>query len=79
MRRRRYWRTINNGFVPYRLLGRVSYPEFMGFRLDNQVYDLPMAFITSRNENTYSRGDDDRVRRSGRASFHDRIDIVRTP
>lgn len=76
--RRRYWRTINNGFVPYRMLGRVSTPEFMGFRLDDHLYDLPMAFITSRNENTYLRGDDERVRRGGRASFHDRVDIVDT-
>lgn len=73
--RRRYWRTIHNGFVPYRTLAGINPPEFMGARLD-ETTTLPIGFILSRTENVYLRTDDGRARRGGRLDFHHRLDIV---
>lgn len=73
--RRRYWRTINNGFVPYRAIAQVSYPEFRGERLDDTM-QLPVAYVLGRNESFYLRTPDGRARRGRPVDFHHRLDIV---
>jgi len=73
---RRYWRTINNGFVPYRALGMVSWPEFQGVRIDD-VNQLPIAYILSRNPVAfYTRTDDGRARRGRNVDYQHRLHIV---
>lgn len=72
---RRYWRTINNGFVPYRSVAAVSYPEFRGTRLDD-VFQAPVGFIMGRNEAFYVPTEDGRARRAGVADFQERVHIV---
>ncbi|HJL17875.1 MAG TPA: L,D-transpeptidase [Sandaracinaceae bacterium LLY-WYZ-13_1] len=72
---RRYWRTINNGFVPYRMLAPVNYPEFQGVRLDD-TRRLPIGYILSRRDAFYLRTESGRARRGGRLDFHHRVDIV---
>ncbi|MEC7525531.1 MAG: L,D-transpeptidase [Myxococcota bacterium] len=72
---RRYWRTINNGFVPYRSVASVSYPEFRGTRIDD-VAQAPIGYIMGRNEAYYVATDSGRPRRAGTADFQERIHIV---
>lgn len=72
---RRYWRTINNGFVPYRTMAPVTYPEFRGVRLDD-LTRLPIGYILGRNDTFYLRSDDGRVSRGRAVDFQTRLDIV---
>lgn len=72
---RRYWRTINNGFVPYAAIGPVSAPDFHGVRVDD-VSQLPIGYILGRNEFFYMRTDTGRVRRGRPVEFHHRLHIV---
>lgn len=72
---RRYWRTIGHGFVPYRSLGMVSYPEFQGMRVDG-IHDLPIGFILSQNEAYYVKNDAGRVRRGRAVPYQHRIRVV---
>lgn len=72
---RRYWRTIDNGFVPYHIMGSVSSPDFHGARVD-ETFPLPYGFIISRDEFFFERTDDGRARRGRPVEFHHRLDIV---
>ncbi|HEY8429859.1 MAG TPA: L,D-transpeptidase [Sandaracinaceae bacterium] len=72
---RRYWRTINNGFVPYGALAPVSSPDFQGVRLDD-VTRLPIGYILGRNEVFFTRTPDGRARRGRPLDFHHRLTIV---
>jgi hypothetical protein len=72
---RRYWRTIDNGFVPYHSVGSVSSPDFRGARIDERS-PLPYGFVISRDEIYFERADDGRVRRGRPVDFHHRLDIV---
>lgn len=73
--RRRYWRTVNNGFIPYRSLVGVNWPDFRGVRLQDQL-QLPIGYIMGRNENVYLRTDDGRARRGGRVDLRHQLTIT---
>ncbi|MCB9591886.1 MAG: L,D-transpeptidase family protein [Sandaracinaceae bacterium] len=73
--RRRYWRTIHNGFVPYRTLAPILIPDFAGVRLDETV-NLPFGWVMAQNEFYYLRSDDGRVRRGPRVELRERLQIV---
>ena len=72
---RRYYRTINNGFVPYAAIGPVSGPGFRGTRLDD-LSQLPIGWVLGRNEAFYTRTDDGRARRGRPVDFQHRLQIV---
>ena len=72
---RRYWRTINNGFVPYASMGNVTAPEFQGVRLDD-VRRLPIGYILARNDAFYTRAPNGRARRGRPLDFHHQLQIV---
>lgn len=74
--RRRYWRTVHNGFVPYHTLAPVSVPSFQGVRLD-ETYDLPVGWVMAQNEFHYLRAPDGRsARRGPRADLRHRLQVV---
>lgn len=73
--RRRYWRTVHNGFVPYFTLAPVTIPDFAGVRLDDTV-TLPVGWVMAQDEFYYLRADADRVRRGPRAELRERLQIV---
>ncbi len=74
---RRYWRTVNNGFVPYGAIGRVTPPDFEGTAID-ELHGMPIGYILSRSGVVYyTRGAEGRPPRRGRAApFHHRLHIV---
>lgn len=72
---RRYWRTINNGFVPYQSMGPVTGPDFRGARLDD-VSRLPIGYILGRDSVFFTRSADGRARRGRPLEFHDRLQII---
>lgn len=68
-RARRYWRTLSNGFVPYRALGLVQGSEFQGTALD-ETHTLPVGFVLSSKVSQSTRGRDGRLRRGRRPGYH---------
>ncbi|MGF1469027.1 MAG: L,D-transpeptidase [Sandaracinaceae bacterium] len=77
---RRYWRTINNGFVPVRSVMRVRPPPFRGFEVGEGEDQLPLPIgYTMRRRETqrYRRFDTGRVRpRGGTVDWRTRFRIV---
>ena len=69
---RRYWRTQNNGYVPYRAINPRNGSEFQGVELGEED-GLPRAFVVRRrNVVRYRRTDTGRFRRApGRVRFHE--------
>lgn len=73
---RRYWRTINNGFVPYRAMSPVSSPDFRGTRIDD-ISRMPIGYILSRSTVfAFTKTDQGRARRGSGLDFHHRLHIV---
>lgn len=60
--RRRYWRTQQNGFVPYKSVMLVDGSDFRGAVLDGDEWALPIGFILSRHTPRYVAREDGRVR-----------------
>ncbi|MGE3636595.1 MAG: L,D-transpeptidase [Sandaracinaceae bacterium] len=73
--RRRYWRTVNNGFIPYRAVGDVSWPDFRGVPLGD-LTQLPVGYVMGSNEAFFVRTADGRARRGGAAESRTRLTIV---
>ncbi|MBX3272015.1 MAG: L,D-transpeptidase [Sandaracinaceae bacterium] len=73
--RRRYWRTIHNGFVPYATLAPVTPPDFVGERLDD-LTRLPFGWVMAQNEFFYLRAPDGRMRRGSRVEQRTPLQIV---
>ncbi|MCC6875760.1 MAG: L,D-transpeptidase [Sandaracinaceae bacterium] len=72
--RRRYWRTINNGFVPYSAVGFVDPPSFQGGVVDGE-HPLPIGYVLSSKTISYTRGNDGRARRGRAPGYHFRFPI----
>ncbi|MFW6067680.1 MAG: L,D-transpeptidase [Myxococcota bacterium] len=62
VRWRRYWRTQQNGFVPYQNVMRVEGSDFHGVDLDAVGWSLPVGFVISGRTRRYVSRDDGRLR-----------------
>jgi hypothetical protein len=75
--RRRYWRTQQNGFVPFRQLMKVSGSDFRGLPLDGEEWSLPVAFVISGRTPRFAARDDGRLMRDReKPGYHHSFRIV---
>ena len=66
--RRRYWRTQQNEYIPYDMLGLARGSDFAGVELGEGA--LSPGWITSRRTRAYTRRDDGRVRPGQPPGYH---------
>lgn len=75
--RRRYWRTQQNGFVPFRSVMKVSGSDFRGVILDDDERTLPVGFVTSGRTPRFIEKDDGRILRDWRKpGYHHKFHVV---
>lgn len=66
---RRYWRTQQNGYIPFSWLGLRGGSEFHGVQLTEEA-PLPVAFVMARSTPVVELVDETRTRRAGVWDYH---------
>jgi lipoprotein-anchoring transpeptidase ErfK/SrfK len=66
---RRYWRTQQNGYIPFQWLGLRGGSEFHGVQITEEA-PLPIAFVMARNTPVVELVDENRTRRAGAWEYH---------
>jgi lipoprotein-anchoring transpeptidase ErfK/SrfK len=66
---RRYWRTQQNGYIPFTWLGLRGGSEFRGVQITEDA-PLPVAFVMARNTRVAELVDETRTRRAGVWDYH---------
>jgi hypothetical protein len=75
--RRKYWRTYQNGFVPYRSVLEVEGSDFQGVELDGEDWSLPLGFAISGRARRYRKVGERGFRRARKQlQYHDVFPIV---
>ncbi len=75
---RRYYRTQNNGFVPFSRIGPRRGSDFQGVAIAPEGPTLPLAFAVQRSVQGYERTEQGRMRpsRAAALAYHDRVFVV---
>jgi lipoprotein-anchoring transpeptidase ErfK/SrfK len=75
--RRRYWRTQQNGFVPFQQVMKVAGSDFEGLALDGDERVLPVGFVISGRTPRFVARDNGRiVRDREKPGYHHRFQVV---
>lgn len=74
--RRRYWRTLSNGYIPYRSLYEVDGSDFQGVVVDGRTWSLPIGFLLSSRDRAYTVDARGRLRRGQAPGYHHVFRIV---
>jgi hypothetical protein len=74
--RRRYWRTYQNGFVPFRSVMTVDGSDFHGMELADEV-SLPVGFTISGRARRYEPRGEKRIRRArSQPDYHHAFNVL---
>lgn len=67
---RRYWRTQQNEYIPYHMLGLADGSDFSGVVLDGTEWELPLGWILSSRRFSYLLRGESRVVRGPKPGYH---------
>ncbi|QQR89311.1 MAG: L,D-transpeptidase [Myxococcales bacterium] len=68
---RKYWRTLSNGFIPYKRMYEMHGSDFRGKELNAETgLALPLAVMMSDNYLSYRLDDKQRLRRGAKPGYH---------